>query len=272
MAHAEATERAALEAALSWADASLRMAAEMAAEGVRSATKGTDFDAITPADGAIERFLRARVGETFPDHEFLGEEEGGASGRHAWQWVVDPIDGTMNYATGLAGAACSIACLRDGEPVVGAIADFTSGAVYGARAGTGTIVRSDPSGVVPVRPSRTALGAGRIFLDFGWEGIEGTEVAAIDLLRQRQPRFLRMVGGAAYALLHVALHGGSYLALGLRIWDVAAGVVLVRESGLEVRLWEAGPKLHIVAGSAGDLIDLAPIVQELGGERVAAIR
>jgi myo-inositol-1(or 4)-monophosphatase len=271
MADPQATTSAALDAALVWAGDAVWIAAEMASAGVRSSSKGSAFDVITPADGAIERYLRDQVASKFPDHEFLGEEEGGASGRQTWQWVVDPIDGTLNYATGLAGATCSIACLHEGQPVVGVIADFTSGVVYGSRAGTGIIVRGDPSGAVQVHPSRTAVGAGRIFLDFGWEGIQGMEVEAIDLLRQRQPRFIRMVGGAAYALLHVALHGGSFLAIGLRIWDVAAGVVLVRESGLEVRTWETDSGLHIVAGGRVDLVDLAPIVQELGGQRVALV-
>ena len=98
----------------------------------------------------------------------------------------------------------------------------------------------------------------------GWKG--GTEVTAIEALRQRRPRYIRMVGGAAYALLQVALHGGSFLGIQLRIWDVAAGVVLVRESGLEARLWATGPTLSVVAGSLADLIDLAPIVQEIGTE------
>jgi fructose-1,6-bisphosphatase/inositol monophosphatase family enzyme len=94
-------------------------------------------------------------------------------------------------------------------------------------------------------------------------------VTAIEALRQRRPRYIRMVGGAAYALLQVALHGGSFLGIQLRIWDVAAGVVLVRESGLEARLWATGPTLSVVAGSLADLIDLAPIVQEIGTEGVA---
>jgi fructose-1,6-bisphosphatase/inositol monophosphatase family enzyme len=59
------------------------------------------------------------------------------------------------------------------------------------------------------------------------------------------------------------------LGIGLRIWDVAAGIVLAREAGRAVRLWEAGTLVHLVVGSADDLTDLAPIVEHFGSSRVA---
>ena len=68
--------------------------------GSEGARKGDPFDIVTPADGLIERYLRAQVQERFPGHAFLGEEEGGPNGALGWQWIVDPIDGTLNYSTG----------------------------------------------------------------------------------------------------------------------------------------------------------------------------
>jgi myo-inositol-1(or 4)-monophosphatase len=247
------------------------MASELARGGPSSVSKESPFDVVTPADAAIERFLRERVADAFPDHGFVGEEEGGAFDGREWQWVVDPVDGTLNYATGLAGATCSIACLRDGRPIVGVIADFSTGAVYGARAGTHVIARRDGHNTVQVQPSRTAVGAGRVFLDFGWEGIRDIEAGTIERLRHGRPRFIRMVGGAAYALLHVALNGGAFLAVGLRRWDVAAGLVLVSESGLEVRLRETPPTLNVVAGTHDDVTELWPIVNQISGQQVAAV-
>jgi myo-inositol-1(or 4)-monophosphatase len=263
-----AVEDQAFEAAREWATAALRLATDPGtdSEGVR---KGDPFDIVTPADGLIERYLRAQVQERFPGHAFLGEEEGAASGTGGWQWIVDPIDGTLNYSTGLAGATCSIACLRDGQPVIGAIADMTAGVVYRARAGTGTILASGTRGESTRSPTTSPAGAARVFLEFGWEDLDPVMVGTIGALARPRLRVIRMVGGAAYALLNVALYAGSMLGIGLRIWDVAAGIVLAREAGRSVRLWEAGTLVHLVVGSADDLTELAPIVERFGSSRVA---
>jgi myo-inositol-1(or 4)-monophosphatase len=261
-------ERLVFDAARDWATAAMRLATDPAT-GSEGSSKGDPFDIVTPADGIIERYLRAQASEQFPDHAFLGEEDGGNNGGHGWQWIVDPIDGTLNYATGLAGAACSIACLRDGELVVGAIADYTTGIVYRALAGTGTILASGPTGETARRPTNSPAGAGRVFLEFGWEDLDPVMVGTIGDLAGTRPRVIRMVGGAAYALLNVALHGGCMLGIGLRMWDVAAGVVLAREAGREVRLWEVGEVVHLIVGSVDDLAELTPIVERFGASRVA---
>ena len=263
-----ATERLAFEAAREWAAAAMKLAADPAT-GSEGATKGDPFDIVTPADGAIERYLRAQARARFPDHAFLGEEEGGANPAHGWQWIVDPIDGTLNYSTGLAGATTSIACRHDGELLVGAIADLAAGRVYRALAGTGAVLVDGADGEAACQVVTSPAGAARIFLEFGWEDLDPVMVGTIEELAGARPRVIRMVGGAAYALLNVALHGGCMLGIGLRIWDVAAGIVIAREAGREVRLWEEGTRVHLVVGSARDLTELAPIVERFGSSRVA---
>jgi Archaeal fructose-1,6-bisphosphatase and related enzymes of inositol monophosphatase family len=268
LTHTSATERLAFDAARDWATVAMRMALDPAT-GSTGVRKGDPFDIVTPADGAIERYLRSQALHQFPDHAFLGEEEGGANGAHAWQWIVDPIDGTLNYSTGLAGACCSIACVRDGELVVGAIADYSAGLVYRARAGTGTVLVGGPDGETACEPTTSPAGAARVFLEFGWEDLDPVMLGTIEELSRARLRVIRMVGGAAYALLNVALYGGCMLGIGLRIWDVAAGVVLAREAGRDVRLWQAGTLVHLVVGSTDDLSELAPIVERFGASRVA---
>ena len=263
-----ATERLAFDAARDWASAAMRLALDPAT-GSKGTRKGDPFDIVTPADGVIERYLRSQALAQFPGHAFLGEEEGGANGTRDWQWIVDPIDGTLNYSTGLAGACCSIACARDGELVVGAIADFSAGLVYRARAGTGSVLVSGRDGETECRPTTSPAGAARVFLEFGWEDLDPVMLGTIEALSRARLRVIRMVGGAAYALLNVALHGGCLLGIGLRIWDVAAGVVLAREAGRAVRIWEAGSLVHLVVGSTDDLTELAPIVERFGSRRVA---
>jgi fructose-1,6-bisphosphatase/inositol monophosphatase family enzyme len=242
----------------------MRLAEGMAAGGLDATQKGAPFDLLTPADEAIERHLRGEIRGRFPDHGFLGEEAGGATGPNAWQWVVDPIDGTLNYATGLAGAACSIALLRDGEPVVGAIADFSARRVYRSLAGSGVILCDDGAGEADRRPAWSPAGSARIFIEWGWEGLDPVMTGTIEALSHGRSRVLRIVGGAAYAMLNVALHGGCFLGIDLRLWDVAAGIVLAREAGLEVRVWDEETSIHVIAGSADDLRELAPIVERFG--------
>jgi myo-inositol-1(or 4)-monophosphatase len=263
-----ATEQRAFEAARDWASAAIELAADPAtgSEGTR---KGDVFDIVTPADGMIERYLRTQVRAQFPDHSFLGEEEGGANGAPGWQWIVDPIDGTLNYSTGLAGATCSIALRRDDDMVVGAVADLTTRSAYRALAGSGQIIASTADGDTVCQPTTSPAGAARIFLEFGWEDLDPVMVGTIKELAGSRPRAIRMVGGAAYALLNIALHGGCFLGIGLRIWDVAAGIVLAREAGREVRLWDLGTMVHLVVGEVDDLGELAPLVEQYGSMRVA---
>ena len=265
-----ATERLAFDAAREWATQAMRLAADPAT-GAEGSRKGDPFDIVTPADGAIERYLRDQVRERFPEHGFRGEEEGGANGAHGWQWIVDPIDGTLNYSTGLAGAACSIALMEDGELVIGAIADLSAGRVYRSMRGSGAVLVSDATGESVSEPSSSPAGAARIFLEFGWEDLDPVMVGTIEELARKRLRVIRMVGGAAYALLNVALRGGCMLGIALRDWDVAAGIVLAREAGRKVRLWDAGSLVHVIVGSADDVGELAPIVERFGSSRVAPV-
>jgi myo-inositol-1(or 4)-monophosphatase len=263
-----ATEQAALKAVRGWADAVIGLATDPAT-GTTGTRKGDVFDFVTPADGLIERYLREQVAEQFPEHAFLGEEEGGATGATGWQWIVDPIDGTMNYTTGLAGATCSIALRRGDDLVVGAIADLTTRSAYRALAGSGRVLASTADGDATCQPTSSPAGDARIFLEFGWEDLDPVMVGTIEEIAAARPRAIRMVGGAAYALLNIALHGGSFLGIGLRIWDVAAGIVIAREAGRKVRLWNFGTLVHLVVGTAEDLDELAPLVEHYGSRRVA---
>jgi myo-inositol-1(or 4)-monophosphatase len=263
-----ATELDALDAVRGWTAAAIELATNPAT-GTDGTRKGDVFDFVTPADGLIERHLRAEVAARFPDHSFLGEEEGGSNAARGWQWIVDPIDGTMNYSTGLAGATCSIALRRDEDLVLGAIADLTTRSAYRTLAGSGRILLDTPEGETVCEPTTSPAGDARIFLEFGWEDLDPVMVGTIEEIGAARPRAIRMVGGAAYALLNIALHGGSFLGIGLRIWDVAAGIVIAREAGRKVRLWNFGTLVHLVVGTADDLDELAPLVEHYGSRRVA---
>jgi len=264
------TEREAFESVRGWAIAAVALATDPAT-GKDGTRKVDPFDIVTPADGLIERYLRAQVRAQFPGHSFLGEEEGGANGAHGWQWIVDPIDGTLNFSTGLAGATCSIALRRDDSLVIGAIADLTTRSVYRAMAGSGQIIATTSEGDTVCRATTSRAGAARTFLEFGWEDLDQVMVGTIEVLAGTRPRVIRMVGGAGYALLNIALHGGCFLGIGLRIWDIAAGIVIAREAGRHVRLWDDGTLTHVVVGEADDVGELATLVEQFGSMRVAPV-
>jgi len=163
-------------------------------------------EAVTAADPAIERMLRERIAAAFPGDAIVGEELGGTAPDRGRVWHLDPIDGTLNFALGLPGFCISIALLEDGEATAACVHVPVGGDTYTAVRGTGARRNG--------RPIR----------------VSGRSQALI--LRTLK---LRKVGAIALELAWVA--DGSYDALvagfgrGIQVYDVAAGLLLVREAG-----------------------------------------
>ena len=207
------------------------------------------FDVVTAPDVAIERHLRWRIGELFPTHAVLGEEQGlGGERGCCWTWVLDPIDGTFNYATGFPGAGSSIALMKAGRTRVGAIADFALNTVFACRRGSG--VTWDGSAVPLDLGPATALGRARLLIDPGHQAPHPELFRAIQWFAERVVVVPRMIGSAAVSLAAVALTGGSFVGAGLEIWDAVAGTLLAEERGLTVHWWRLArdSSHHVLAG------------------------
>jgi myo-inositol-1(or 4)-monophosphatase len=116
--------------------------ADVFREGHVEAEYGTD-DVKADADRAAEERVLAVVREAFPSHVHHGEESG-RDGDHRYEWVVDPLDGTNNFAAGLPAFATAVCVLRDGDPVVAAIYEPLPDSLYVARRGRGATVNGDP--------------------------------------------------------------------------------------------------------------------------------
>ena len=186
-------------------------------------------DPVTEADRTAETFLSNELAARFPEHGFVGEEgEGRAAGEGGLTWVVDPLDGTTNFANGLPSFCCSIGLLEHGEPVVGAIflpwPDTPGGRVFHARRGGGAWEGEDR---LQVAPGDKPV-AGRVTVRGGF--IPGRFRPSKELLKNAGQQ--RSVGSTAYELALTAdgtyqftLHGAPHS------WDVAAGIVLVQEAG-----------------------------------------
>lgn len=189
-------------------------------------------DPVTEADRAAEAFLSAELAARFPAHGFVGEEgESREAGEAGLTWLVDPLDGTTNFANGLPSFCCSIALLERGEPVVGAIflpwPDTPGGRVFHARRGGGAWENEER---LHVAPGQKPV-AGRVTVRGGF--IPGRFRPSKELLKNAGQQ--RSVGSTAYELALTA--DGTYqftLHATPHSWDVAAGVVLVREAGGDV--------------------------------------
>src|SRR2546426_1550360 len=241
----ERVERAALVLAEDLAREAIELASAQPAGVGR---KADVLDLVTSADTAIEQRFRQRIAARFPDHAVLGEEQGLDEEGRDWTWIVDPIDGTFNYATRFVGAGSSIALMHGDELRVGVVADLALGTVYSCRKGAGTtwIGGSLPIDVDSAGAPRRA----RLLVDPGHQVPDPSMFRVVGPLAGLAPVVPRMVGSAAVSLAAVALAGGCYVGAGLDVWDAAAGMLLAAPRGRTVRWWRrAGASdPHVLAG------------------------
>jgi myo-inositol-1(or 4)-monophosphatase len=203
-------------------------------EGVAiAATKSALADIVTDADREVEDLVRRRIAEARPGDGFFGEESGAERGTSGITWVVDPIDGTVNYAYGIPVYAVSIAAVR-GEPVpgewealAGAVLNPASGELFRASLGGGTWLGDVRVEVSEVTAAGALLGTG-----FGYDPT--THAADLARVARVMPiaRDVRRAGAAALDLAYVAAGKlDGYFERGLQPWDHAAGALLVTEAG-----------------------------------------
>lgn len=183
-------------------------------------------DYITAADGEVERLIVGRIGERFPKDAVLGEE-GGAQGKGDAVWIIDPIDGTANFAHRIPHFSISIAFLSGGQPQLGTIAAPTYGEVYRARRGRGAFCNDRRMKVCEPADMNRAI------IELGWSVRRPARAytALMERVLASGATFLR-AGSGALGMAYVAdgrTHG--YCELHINAWDVAAGLLLVQEAG-----------------------------------------
>lgn len=231
-------------------------------------SKSTPTDPVTVVDTETERLLRDRLAQLRPGEPILGEEGGGpahagalgAGPPGAVTWVLDPIDGTVNFVYGIPAYAVSVGAQVNGESVAGAVADVVGNLVYSAASGLGAHV-TDDEGTRPLQCaavddlSMALLGTG-----FGYSRQRRAAQAA--LLARMLPvvRDVRRIGSAALDLCMVASGRlDAFYEHGLQVWDRAAGALIAAEAGARVVLpapGTAGAGLALAAapGIADELL------------------
>jgi myo-inositol-1(or 4)-monophosphatase len=215
-----------------------RMALAMRpAAGAPVATLKGAQDWLTEADGAVERFLDTSLAEAFPADGFLGEEGGRRAG--TLTWVVDPIDGTANYARGSARFCVSLGLMAGGEALLGVVAAPALGEVFAAGRGLGATCNGAPiraASTTELARGTVELGWSRRRPDAGFQAMLATVMAT--------GTALRLGGSGALGLMDVACgRTDAYAELHINLWDVAAGLAILAEAGARVSPFTAGSGL-----------------------------
>lgn len=233
-------------------------------------TKTSPVDVVTEADHASEDLIRRRLAEVRPDDGFLGEESGavGSAGDDAAgatsgvTWVVDPIDGTVNFLYGLPQYAVSVAARRGDEVVAGVVVNVASGEVWAAVLGGGATCDGRPLVVAGAPPlDRTLVATG-----FSYDaGVRARQAVATAVLL-RTVRDIRRLGSAALDLCAVAAgRVDAYVEEGLHPWDMAAGGLVATEAGARLEsLTGASGRPCVVCAPSEGFDDFLALVRACG--------
>jgi myo-inositol-1(or 4)-monophosphatase len=227
-----------------------------------ASTKSSPTDVVTAMDQRSQDHLLAFLGQARPTDGILGEEEGGVSGTSGITWVIDPIDGTVNYLYGIPAYAVSVAAVfgdpggADWLPVAGAVCNPMSGELYRARTGGGAWLETSTGTTRLTVSDCDMLASALVATGFGYAPQRRGEQARGLLELLPKVRDIRREGSAALDLCHVASGRiDAYYESGLNAWDFAAGWLVASEAGASiggpgpdsapsgVLLWACGPGL-----------------------------
>lgn len=215
--------------------------------------KSSSQDLVSAADQATEAYMRRTIMRSFKEDGIVGEEAGGLPGQSGFDWVIDPIDGTMAFLVGQPNWTVSIAVLHHGEPVVGVVCAPLLNELYAARTGAGATLNGRPLTLNQNWNIRsTTIGYG------GTERADPLEVGQFVTRLYQEGGVIFRVGSGALMLAYVASNRlAGYYDPTLFCWDCMAGMVLIREAGglaqFDGSLSEPGP---IWAGNKGVFTDL----------------
>jgi len=206
------------------AGAVAREAFDRAPQSRARAFKGPQ-DYVLESDAEVERVIREHVLDAFPRDAFFGEESGGDFGRDVW--IVDPIDGTANFARGIPHFAVSIAFVRDNRTEIGVVYQPLTGELYAARRGAGATRNGRRMSVSGLEDPKQSL------IEAGWSSRRPPEpyLAMVGSLYEAGAQVMRS-GSGTLGLAYVADgRTEGYCELHINSWDVLAGLLLVEEAG-----------------------------------------
>jgi myo-inositol-1(or 4)-monophosphatase len=218
--------------------------------------KSTPTDLVSEADFAAEKLIRDILRERAPEDGIVGEEGDDVLSSSGRQWVVDPLDGTVNFLFGYPQWCVSLAC----EGVAGVVFDPIRDELFTGGEGLPTTLNGSPCEA----PSREDLATALVATGFGYDAAQRAEQGAVAAELLGHCRDIRRAGSAALDLAWTAVgRVDAYFEHGVQRWDIAAGVLLCAGAGLEVRPLRARGRLPAgvlaappaIAGALAQIVD-----------------
>jgi myo-inositol-1(or 4)-monophosphatase len=203
----------------------------------------------TDVDLLSEQSIIGLLSEEYPDHHILGEESGRTGGTSDYCWIIDPLDGTTNYAYGIPFLATSLGLTCKDEVVLGMIYDPMRDELFWAQKGRGAFLNDSEISIVSTGiPETTVIG-----FDLGYNDARTREMLSRINAFWSGEMVLRLMGSAALGLAYAACGRlDIYFHASIYPWDMAGGILLIREAGGEVRDWQGNPATlwddRIIAG------------------------
>jgi myo-inositol-1(or 4)-monophosphatase len=232
--------------------------------------KSTPTDPVTIVDTETEALLRDRLAVLRPGEPVMGEEQGGSNdgddGRLTW--VLDPIDGTVNFVYGIETYAVSVGVQRDGTSVAGAVANVPTAALYSAAVGHGAHLQR--GGVTTALRASVASELSMSLVGTGFSYVAEHRTRQAKILTAVLPavRDIRRFGSCALDLCMVAAGGlDAYYEDGVHVWDWAAGALIAAEAGAALRLPPADGTPGLIVASAPAIADALDAVLKSSGVR-----
>lgn len=241
-----------LEQLINWARIAGGMALQMQQGDLQIEHKST-ADLVTRADKAIEAYLLGEIHASFPTHAILGEESGDHGDSPDDQWYVDPIDGTLNYAHGIPMFTVSIAYAHQGEIKLGVVYCPPLDEMFAAEAGKGAWLNEKPMHVSTIDTLIDSM----LITGFRFHLWDTPRTNKFNFERfSRECQAVRRLGSAALDICYVAAgRVEGFWEIALNAWDVAAGILIVREAGGVVgALYGEGDPLD------GDILAANPVI------------
>jgi myo-inositol-1(or 4)-monophosphatase len=198
-------------------------------------SKSTPTDLVSEADLAAERTIREMLGELRPDDGFLGEESGGEAGSNGLRWVVDPLDGTVNFLFGIPQWCVSVAVQDEQGSLVGAIYDPCRGELFTAVRGEAPVLEGPTGRRTLISPLRDELSTAMVATGLAYDARVRAAQAQVLARLIPQVRDIRRLGSAALDLAWTAAgRFDVYFERTVKPWDIAAGTLICEGAGLEV--------------------------------------
>ena len=229
--------------------------------------KSSRTDLVTDMDVACETAIVEFLTSHRPDDAILGEEGSGRDGTSGVRWIIDPIDGTVNFVYGHVGFGVSVAAEAAGQVVAGAVVDPVLDETFSAHRGGGARLNGDPITVRPDSDPTMAL----VATGFSYQHERRRRQA--EVLGELLPQIgdIRRVGGAAVDLCTVACgRVDAFFEVGLNPWDYAAGALIAEEAGAVVQDLNGGPpSRQFVFAAAPSVADaLLTLLQSAQADRI----